>query len=90
MNTINQRVLKQFENDILVTLKNCETEKLLEDDEIISKLDNTKEESNRIKKDQNESEKREQQIKIERDNYLDLATKITLLFFILVDFSRIN
>lgn len=53
-------------------------------------MDNTKEEANRIKKDQIESEKREQQIKIERDNYLDLATRITLLFFILVDFSRIN
>lgn len=90
MNTINQKVLKQFEDDILTTLKNCDQAKLLDDDEIINKLDNTKEEANRIKKDQIESEKREQQIKIERDNYLDLATRITLLFFILVDFTRIN
>lgn len=68
MNTMNKKALKQFEDDILITLKTCEHVKMLEDDEIINKLDNTKEESNRIKKDQIESEKREQQIKIERDN----------------------
>lgn len=65
---MNKKALKQFEDDILITLKTCEHVKMLEDDEIINKLDNTKEESNRIKKDQIESEKREQQIKIERDN----------------------
>lgn len=55
---MNKKALKQFEDDILITLKTCEHVKMLEDDEIINKLDNTKEESNRIKKDQIESEKK--------------------------------
>jgi len=50
-NARNEKKLEDKENVILETLKSSKSEKILDDDDLINKLSNTKEEANRIKKD---------------------------------------
>jgi len=50
INLANEKSMRQLEDNILDNLKNCDPKKILDDDEIINKLDNTKDESSRIKK----------------------------------------
>lgn len=50
-NARNEKKLQEKENDILETLKDSKSEKILDDDDLITKLSTTKEEANRIKKD---------------------------------------
>jgi len=50
-NARNKKKLEDKENVILETLKSSKSEKTLDDDDLINKLSNTKEEANRIMKD---------------------------------------
>jgi len=50
-NARNEKSLQEKENDILETLKDSKKEKILDDDNLINNLSNTKEEANRIKRD---------------------------------------
>jgi len=50
INLANEKVIRQLEDNILENLKNCDPKKILDDDDIISKLDSTRDESLRIKK----------------------------------------
>lgn len=50
-NARNEKKLQEKENDILETLKDSKSEKILDDDDLINKLSATKEEANRIKRD---------------------------------------
>lgn len=65
-NARNEKKLQEKENDILETLKDSKSEKILDDDDLINKLSATKEEANRIKRDQEIAREREGDIKIER------------------------
>mmetsp|Transcript_98258 Transcript_98258/g.211909 ORF Transcript_98258/g.211909 Transcript_98258/m.211909 type:complete len:204 (+) Transcript_98258:641-1252(+) len=65
-NAKNEKILEQKEDEILEGLKNSDPEKILDEDDLINQLANTKEEANRIKKDQEVAKLREDQIKIER------------------------
>lgn len=50
INIANEKSMRTLEDNILDNLKNCDPKKILDDDEIINKLDNTKDESVRIKR----------------------------------------
>lgn len=50
-NARNEKKLQEKENDILETLKDTKSQKILDDDDLINKLSTTKEEANRIKRD---------------------------------------
>lgn len=50
-NARNEKKLQEKENEILETLRDSDKEKILDDDDLINKLSNTKVESNNIKKD---------------------------------------
>lgn len=82
--------MRQLEDDILENLKNCDPKNILDNDDIINKLDSTKDESTRIKKYKEESDIRQATINHERNQYLDLAHRMTILFFVLVDFAKVN
>mmetsp|Transcript_98262 Transcript_98262/g.211922 ORF Transcript_98262/g.211922 Transcript_98262/m.211922 type:complete len:91 (-) Transcript_98262:2649-2921(-) len=66
-NAKNEKILVQKEDEILEDLKNSNPAKILDEDDLINKLSNTKAEADRIKKDQIIANKREEQIKIERN-----------------------
>jgi len=59
--------LEEKEDEILEDLKKSNPEKILDEDDLINKLYNTKEEANRIKKDQESAKEREEKIKQERN-----------------------
>jgi len=65
-NARNEKKLQEKENDILETLKDSKSEKILDDDDLINKLSTTKEEANRIKRDYEIAREREEDIKVER------------------------
>lgn len=67
INIANEKSMRTLEDNILDNLKNCDPKKILDDDEIINKLDNTKDESVRIKRYQEESDLRESSILVERN-----------------------
>lgn len=66
-NAQNELKLVKSENDILSDLKSSNPETILDQDDLINKLYNTKEEANRIKKDQETAREREDKIRIERN-----------------------
>mmetsp|Transcript_42780 Transcript_42780/g.35954 ORF Transcript_42780/g.35954 Transcript_42780/m.35954 type:complete len:124 (-) Transcript_42780:2542-2913(-) len=66
-NAKNERILKEKEDEILADLQNSDPETILNEDDLINKLYNTKSEANRIKKDQEVARAREDQIRIERN-----------------------
>ena len=66
-NAKNEEILQQKEDEILEELKKSDPSKILDEDDLINKLTNTKAEANRIKKDQEVAKLREDQIKIERN-----------------------
>jgi len=59
--------LEEKEDEILEDLRKSNPEKILDEDDLINKLYNTKEEANRIKKDQESAKEREEKIKQERN-----------------------
>jgi len=63
----NEKALLKYENEILDDLRTSDPIKILEDDEMINKLANTKDESNRIKTDNEITKKRDQEIELERN-----------------------
>jgi len=65
--TQNEKQLKEYEDEILETLKNTESEKILDDDDLINKLKITNEESARIKNDQKLAFVRDKEIIHERE-----------------------
>jgi len=89
-NAKNVELLQQMEDDILENLKNSDPDKILDEDDLINKLYNTKNEANRIKKDQEVALEREEQIKIERNKYIELSKKTAILFFVLTDMANID
>jgi len=89
-NARNVELLQQMEDDILENLKNSDPDKILDEDDLINKLYNTKNEANRIKKDQEIALEREEQIKIERNKYIELSKKTAILFFVLTDMANID
>eukprot|EP00801_Mesodinium_rubrum_P000083 Mrub_00083.p1 GENE.Mrub_00083~~Mrub_00083.p1 ORF type:complete len:1986 (+),score=436.27 Mrub_00083:724-5958(+) len=89
-NAQNELKLVKSENDILSDLKSSNPETILDQDDLINKLYNTKEEANRIKKDQETAREREDKIRIERNKYIELAKKTSLLFFTLNEMVNID
>jgi len=65
--SVNERQLKEFEDDILNMLQNTDADKILDEDDVINKLANTNEESARIKRDQMDALARDKEIILERD-----------------------
>lgn len=57
-NAQNELKLVEKENDILTDLKTSNPETILDHDDLIDKLYNTKEEANRIKKDQETADRK--------------------------------
>jgi len=66
-NAQNEKKLVEKEDEILEDLKRSNPETILDHDDLINKLYNTKEEANRIKKDQETAREREEKIRIERN-----------------------
>jgi len=66
-NAQNEKKLEEKEDEILEDLKKSNPERILDEDDLINKLYNTKEEANRIKKDQESAKEREEKIKQERN-----------------------
>jgi hypothetical protein len=67
INLENEKSMRQLEDDILENLKNCDPKNILDNDDIINKLDSTKDESTRIKKYKEESDIRQSVINHERN-----------------------
>lgn len=89
-NAKNEKILKDKEDEILADLQSSDPETILNEDDLINKLYNTKSEATRIKKDQEVAKHREDQIRIERNKYIELAKKSSILFFTLVDMAKID
>jgi len=89
-NAQNEKKLVDKEDEILEDLKRSNPETILDHDDLINKLYNTKEEANRIKKDQETAREREEKIKLERNKYIELAKKTGLLFFTLTEMVNID
>jgi len=89
-NAQNEKKLVDKEDEILEDLKRSNPETILDADDLINKLYNTKEEANRIKKDQETAREREEKIKLERNKYIELAKKTGLLFFTLTEMVNID
>mmetsp|Transcript_67941 Transcript_67941/g.146525 ORF Transcript_67941/g.146525 Transcript_67941/m.146525 type:complete len:115 (+) Transcript_67941:127-471(+) len=89
-NNSNSKLLESKEDEILDELKNSDPDKILDDDDLINKLSNIKEEANRINKNQEITLAREFEIKKERDNYVEIAMRTTILFFSITDMSKIE
>jgi len=89
-NAKNEKILEGLEDDILENLKNSDPDKILDEDDLINKLEQTKTEANRIKKDQIVAKEREEQIKVERNKYIELSKKAAILFFSLTDMANID
>jgi len=66
-NAKNEKILKEKEDEILADLQKSDPETILNEDDLINKLYNTKSEATRIKKDQEVAKAREDQIRIERN-----------------------
>lgn len=66
-NAENQKKLEEKEDEILEGLKNSDPATILDEDDLINKLANTKVEANKIKQDQEESKIKEDKIIIERN-----------------------
>lgn len=66
-NAQNLKILTEKEDQILESLKTADPEKILDEDDLIDKLSNTKQEANNIKKAFEVTREREELIKIERN-----------------------
>jgi dynein heavy chain len=66
-NAKNEKILKDKEDEILADLQSSDPETILNEDDLINKLYNTKSEATRIKKDQQVAKTREDQIRMERN-----------------------
>lgn len=83
--------LVEAEDAILTGLtKNDEIAKILEDDELIVVLDESKRTSDEIKARMKESEETERDIDTTRELYRPVAYRASLLFFAIVDLAAID
>jgi len=89
-NNNNTRKLIEKEDYILDSLKNSNPERILDEEEIISQLNNTKIESNKILLIQNKTKERQINIMNERSKYKELSTIFSLLFFTVNEMIKIN
>lgn len=89
-NAQNEKKLFEKEDEILAELQKSNPEKILDEDDLINKLYNTKEEANRIKKDQESARERKDKIRVERNKYNELARQVGILFFTLTDMVNID
>lgn len=81
----------EAEDAILTGLtKNDEIAKILEDDELIVVLDESRRTSDEIKARMQESEVTEREIDTTREKYRPVAYRSSLLFFAIVDLAAID
>ena len=85
-----QKQLRDIEFDILEKLTNATEDTILSKEELITSLEQSKKSSIEIEKNMNEASIIEQQVKKARSEYKDIATRGAILYFILVDISKID
>jgi len=90
LNNNNTKKLIEKEDYILDNLKNTNPEKILDEEEIITQLNNTKIESNKIIMTQNKTKERQNNIFNERSKYKELSMIFSLLFFSVNEMIKIN
>jgi len=85
----NQKTLKGLEDDLLYRLASS-TGNLLDDTSLIEVLQNTKETSAEVQEKLETAELADQRISAAREEYRPVATRGSLLYFLIVDMAGIN
>jgi len=85
-----EQTLVRCENDILKALEEANPDTILDFDDIINQLSETKTEAKNIEERQKEAAEKQEQIKIERDKYILLSQKNSILFFGLTEMMNID
>jgi dynein heavy chain 1 len=85
-----ESTLVKLENDILKALAEADPDTILDFDDIIDQLSNTKNEARNIQERQKEAAEKQEQIKIERDKYVELSQKCSIMFFGLSEMLNID
>ena len=85
----NQKILKQLEDDLLFRLANS-TGNLLDDTELMEVLNNTKTTSAEVKEKLANAADTDKRINVAREEYRPVATRGSLLYFLITDMANIN
>lgn len=85
-----EATLVRLEDDILKALNDSDPNTILDFDDIIDQLAATKMEAKAIQDRQKEAAEKQEQIKIERDKYVELSQKCSILFFGLTEMLNID
>jgi dynein heavy chain len=85
----NKKILKQLEDDLLFRLANS-TGNLLDDTELIDVLNNTKTTSAEVSEKLTNAADTDKRINVAREEYRPVATRGSLLYFLITDMASIN
>eukprot|EP00826_Nyctotherus_ovalis_P045626 TRINITY_DN5070_c0_g2_i2.p1 TRINITY_DN5070_c0_g2~~TRINITY_DN5070_c0_g2_i2.p1 ORF type:complete len:515 (+),score=205.16 TRINITY_DN5070_c0_g2_i2:228-1772(+) len=82
--------LQELEKELLKNLSEADPETILENQELVLSLENTKATATEIAKQQENSKKLEEEINMKRELYRRVAAEGSILFFLLMQLSFIN
>lgn len=82
--------IKELEIEILNRLYMSDEKKILDDDDFIKILKESKVKSNKVSESVEASKKEEKRINLIRDNYKPIARRGSLLYFVIVDLGKID